>query len=58
MQLNPYLSFKGEREAAFRYYRQHLGAELGLIFRYEGTPIGDRVPPDWSLVRPLSPPAV
>lgn len=58
MQLNPYLSFKGECEAAFKYYEQHLGTELGLIFRYEGTPIGDHVSPDWSLMRPLSPPAV
>ena len=47
MQLNPYLSFKGECEAAFKYYEQHLGAKLGLIFRYEGTPIGDHVSPDW-----------
>ena len=47
MQMNPYLSFRGECEAAFSYYEHHLGAKLGLIFRYEGTPISGHVPADW-----------
>lgn len=48
MQLNPYLSFRGKCEAAFRLYEQCLGGQLGAIFRYAGTPFADRVPADWS----------
>jgi PhnB protein len=48
MQMNPYLSFKGDCEAAFRFYEQTLGAELGSIFRYGGSPMAGDVPADWS----------
>ncbi len=47
MQLHPYLSFKGQCEDAFRFYEQHLGAEIGPLFRYEGTPLTGQVPSDW-----------
>jgi len=47
MQVNPYLSFKGQCEAAFRFYEQCLGAQVGPIFRYAGTPLADQVPADW-----------
>jgi len=47
MQMNPYLSFKGECEAAFKFYEQCLGAQPGAIFRYAGTPLADQVPADW-----------
>lgn len=46
MQVNPYLSFNGQCEAAFKFYEQCLGAELGPIFRYAGTPMADQVPAD------------
>ena len=36
MRMNPYLSFKGQCEAAFKFYEQCLGAQLGAIFRYAG----------------------
>src|SRR6266540_3981196 len=39
MQMNPYLSFKGECEAAFKFYEQCLGGQPGAIFRYAGTPL-------------------
>ena len=48
MQMNPYLSFKGDCEAAFRFYEQHLGGQLGSIFLYGGSPMADQVPADWS----------
>ena len=48
MQMNPYLSFKGDCEAAFKFYEQHLGGQLGSIFRYGGSPMADQVPADWS----------
>jgi uncharacterized glyoxalase superfamily protein PhnB len=34
MQMTPYLSFKGNCEAAFTFYERSLGGQLGAIFRY------------------------
>ena len=34
MRISPYLSFKGDCEAAFKFYEQCLGGQLGAIFRY------------------------
>ncbi len=48
MQMSPYLSFKGECEAAFKFYERSLGGQLGAIFRYGGTPLEHLVPADWS----------
>ncbi|PYP60920.1 MAG: VOC family protein, partial [Gemmatimonadetes bacterium] len=36
MQMTTYLSFKGECEAAFKFYEQCLDGQLGAIFRYAG----------------------
>ena len=47
MQMNPYLSFNGQCEAAFKLYEQVLGGQLGDIFRYAGTPLAHEVPTDW-----------
>ncbi len=47
MQMNTYLSFKGDCEAAFKFYEKVLGALPGAIFRYGGTPMGDQVQADW-----------
>lgn len=47
MHMSPYLSFKGECEAAFALYERCLGAERGAMFRYGGSPMADQVPPDW-----------
>jgi len=47
MELNAYLSFKGECEAAFTFYERCLGGKLGPIFRYGGSPMADTVPADW-----------
>ena len=47
MQVSPYLSFNGQCEAAFKFYEQCLGGQLGAIFRYAGTPPADQVPADW-----------
>jgi PhnB protein len=46
MQMNAYLSFRGECEAAFKFYEECLDGKLGEIFRYAGTPLADRVPAD------------
>jgi len=47
MQMNAYLSFKGQCEEAFRCYQRTLGGQLGTIFRYAGSPMTDQVPADW-----------
>ena len=47
MQMNPYLSFKGQCEAAFEFYVKCLGGQLGGIFRYAGSPLAGQVPTDW-----------
>jgi PhnB protein len=47
MQISPYLSFNGQCEAAFTFYERCLGARVGPIFRYAGSPMADQVPPDW-----------
>lgn len=48
MQMNAYLSFKGECEEAFKFYEQCLGGQVGEIFRYAGSPLADQVPADWA----------
>jgi PhnB protein len=48
MQMNPYVSFRGDCEEAFRVYERTLGGRLGEIFRYGGSPMADTVPPDWT----------
>ena len=45
--MHPYLYFKGHCEAAFKFYEQCLGGQLGELFRYGGTPLADQVPADW-----------
>ena len=47
MKMNPYLSFNGQCEAAFKFYEQCLGAHIGAIFRYAGTPMAHEAPADW-----------
>ena len=47
MEMSTYLSFKGDCEAAFRFYEKSLGAKVGQVFRYAGTPFAEQVPPDW-----------
>lgn len=47
MQVNPYLSFNGQCEAAFTHYEQCLGGQLGPIFRYGGSPMADQAPAGW-----------
>ena len=47
MQMTTYLSFKGECEAAFKFYEKCLDGQLGAIFRYAGSPLADQVPADW-----------
>src|SRR5262245_35181171 len=47
MEMTPSLNFKGQCEAAFKFYEQCLGGQVGTIFRYAGTPLAHQVPADW-----------
>ena len=47
MQLNPYLTFDGSCEEAFKFYAKLLGGEIKAIFPYEGTPAAEHVPAGW-----------
>src|SRR2546423_3097648 len=46
-ELSSYISFRGECEAAFKFYEEVLGAKPGLIFRYADSPMADVVPAGW-----------
>ena len=48
MQMNPYLSFNGNCEEAFKFYAKCLGAKPGPIFRYGESPMAEHAPPGWS----------
>jgi PhnB protein len=47
MQLNPYLTFDGQCEAAFKFYAEVLGGDIVAMIRHEGTPAADHVPSNW-----------
>ena len=47
MQLNPYLAFKGQCEAAFRFYEKCLGGKIEAMVTYAETPMADQMPPEW-----------
>ncbi|MCW0235374.1 MAG: VOC family protein [Ferrovibrio sp.] len=38
MQINPYLMFNGQCEAAFRYYEKHLGGRIVAMMKYSEAP--------------------
>lgn len=47
MQMNAYLSFRGDCEAAFTFYAECLAGTVGQFFRYAGSPMAGDVPADW-----------
>jgi PhnB protein len=47
MQLNPYLTFNGQCEAAFKFYEKCLGGKIVSMLPHEGTPAEEHVPPEW-----------
>jgi PhnB protein len=47
MQLNPYLIFNGQCEAAFKFYEQSLGGKITVMSKNEGSPMAKHVPADW-----------
>jgi PhnB protein len=47
MQLNPYLTFNGNCEEAFKAYAKILGAEIVAMIPHEGTPAEASTPTEW-----------
>jgi len=47
MQLNSYLLFDGQCEAAFKYYEKHLGGTIDAMMNHAGTPAESGVPAEW-----------
>jgi len=47
LRLNPYLTFSGDCEAAFKFYEKCLGGTITFMMPYEGSPVADQVPAEW-----------
>src|SRR6266567_2034621 len=47
MQLNSYLTFNGQCEAAFKFYEQCLGGKVEAMIPHAGTPAEQHVPAEW-----------
>src|SRR5262245_30018937 len=47
MRLNPYLTFSGDCEAAFKFYAQCLGGKIEAMIPHAGTPAAEHVPAEW-----------
>jgi len=47
MELNPYLVFDGQCEAALKFYQKVLGGEIVAMMSHEGTPAAGHVPAEW-----------
>lgn len=47
MQVNPYLSYDGRCEEAFKFYEKALGGRIVAIHRYGGTPMAGEIPEGW-----------
>lgn len=47
MQMNPYLTFNGNCEAAFKFYAKVLGGKIERMIPHEGTPAAEEVPTGW-----------
>jgi len=47
MLLNPYLSFDGQCEEAFKFYEKCLGGKITFMMTWEGSPMASQTPPGW-----------
>ena len=47
MQLNPYLNFNGNCEAAFYFYERCLGGQLVMMLTHGNAPSAEHVPAEW-----------
>jgi PhnB protein len=47
MQMNAYLTFDGECEAAFKFYEQCLRGKIAMKMTHGESPMGEQTPPAW-----------
>jgi len=47
MQLNAYLHFNGQCEAAFQFYERCLAGKIVAMFTHAGSPMEADTPPEW-----------
>jgi PhnB protein len=47
MQLNPYLTFSGQCEAAFKFYEKVLGGKIEAMMTYGSSPMAEQTQPQW-----------
>jgi PhnB protein len=47
MQVNPYLHYNGNCEAAFKFYEKAIGARIEVMMTHEAAPPEMPVPADW-----------
>ena len=47
MQLNPYLTFNGECEAAFKFYERCLGGKIEFMLTHGNSPMAEQAPAAW-----------
>ncbi len=47
MWLNPYLTFNGQCEAAFKFYEKCLRGKIVMMMTYADSPMAERMPAEW-----------
>jgi PhnB protein len=47
MQVNPYLFYNGNCEAAFKFYEKTLGGKIEMMLTHEAAPADMPSPPEW-----------
>ena len=47
IQLNPYLTFNGRCEAAFKFYEKVLGSKIEAMMTYGSSPMAEQTSPEW-----------
>jgi PhnB protein len=47
MQIQPYLFFNGDCEAAFKFYERCLGGKIEAMLTHAGSPAEQQVPAEW-----------
>jgi PhnB protein len=48
MKMNPYLTFNGQCEAAFKFYEKCLGGKITIMMPYGDSPMAKQIPSDWA----------
>jgi PhnB protein len=48
MQIDPYLNFNGQCEAAFKFYEQSLGGKIQMLMTFKDSPMASSIPAEWA----------